>query len=611
MARDAVKRAVRPVVGDPAPALGRWLAAEGAVPPDALLRGLRRLRLDGGRLDERVLAQAPDPARTAAALARYHGLRLVDPRREPGDAALLARADAAFCLREGVMPWRSAGAAVVVLCARPDGFAGLRPRLEQMFGPVVPAYAPAAAIEAAILSARGADLAARAERRVPADLSCRGFSLLRHRLALLAGGGGLALATAGWPGLVLAVLTLFVTLTLVLTTLMKLAATIAALSPRLPVPAPPVVARLPRISVMVALHREANIAARLVARLSRLDYPRDLLEVLLVVEENDRMTRNALALADLPGWMRVVAVPDGAVRTKPRALNHALDQCHGSIVGVYDAEDAPAPDQLHRVVQRFHERGPETVCLQGRLDFYNPTTNWMARCFTMEYAAWFRLVLPGFDRLGLPVPLGGTTLFFRREALEDLGGWDAWNVTEDADLGLRLMRRGWRTEVIDTTTGEEANCRPLAWVKQRSRWIKGYMMTWIVHMRDPARLWRELGPKAFLAFQVHFLGSITQALLAPLLWSWWVIAADLPHPVAPVLPSPVVMSCGALFLLAQATDLLIVAIALRQSRQPIGLAWVPVIVVYHMLAVPAAWKAARELVTRPFYWDKTTHGLFG
>lgn len=157
---------------------------------------------------------------------------------------------------------------------------------------------------------------------------------------------------------------------------------------------------------MVALYREADIAPRLVRRLGLLDYPRDLLDILLVVEEEDHLTRNALALADLPGWMRIIVVPGGRLKTKPRALNHALGACRGAIVGVYDAEDAPAPDQLRRVVARFQQRGPQVACLQGVLDFYNPRTNWLSRCFTMEYAAWFRLLLPGLERIGFPIPLG-------------------------------------------------------------------------------------------------------------------------------------------------------------------------------------------------------------
>src|SRR5690606_9418328 len=255
--------------------------------------------------------------------------------------------------------------------------------------------------------------------------------------------------------------------------------------------------------------------------------------------------------SELPEWMRVITVPRGTVKTKPRALNHALVYARGAIVGVYDAEDAPDPDQLMKVVSQFQRSGPEVACLQGVLDYYNPHTNWLSRCFTIEYATWFRLILPGIARLGLSVPLGGTTLFFRRSVLEELGGWDAHNVTEDADLGIRLARRGYRTELLDTVTGEEANCRAIPWIKQRSRWIKGYMMTWAVHMRQPALLWRQLGPRRFAGFQVMFLGSILQSLLAPLMWSFWILPFGLWHPLAAAMTRGELMFMVTLFLLSE------------------------------------------------------------
>jgi cellulose synthase/poly-beta-1,6-N-acetylglucosamine synthase-like glycosyltransferase len=242
------------------------------------------------------------------------------------------------------------------------------------------------------------------------------------------------------------------------------------------------------------------------------------------------------------------------------------------------------------------------------LDFYNPQTNWLARCFTMEYAAWFRVVLPGLARLGLPVPLGGTTLFFRRAALEAVGGWDAHNVTEDADLGMRLYRRGYRTEVIRTVTREEANCHTLPWIRQRSRWIKGYMMTWRVHMRDPVRLWRDLGPRGFFGFQVLFLGSILHALLAPVLISFWLCTAGLPHAVGSALPAAAFLTLFGLFLLAEAANITIGVIALRRSGQRIHPLWLLTLHVYHPLASLAAMKALWEVLRRPFFWDKTRHG---
>ena len=254
---------------------------------------------------------------------------------------------------------------------------------------------------------------------------------------------------------------------------------------------------------MVPLLRESEIAETLVKRLSRLTYPKALLDVVLVLEEGDATTRATLERTELPKWMRVIEVPasDG-LTTKPRALNYALDFCRGSLIGIWDAEDAPAPSQIEDVVEHFHHADEDVVCLQGILDYYNPRANWMARCFTIEYATWWRLVIPGIAKLGLVVPLGGTTLFFRRDKLIELGGWDAHNVTEDADLGVRLARAGYRTEIIPTVTMEEANCRVWPWVRQRSRWLKGFAITWAVHMQKPRQTLKDLGLYRFLGLQV-------------------------------------------------------------------------------------------------------------
>ena len=171
-------------------------------------------------------------------------------------------------------------------------------------------------------------------------------------------------------------------------------------------------------------------------------------------------------------------MPADALKTKPRAMNYALPFCRGDIVGVYDAEDRPDPGQIRAVVQHLQAAPPEVACVQGYLDFYNSADNWLSRCFTLEYAIWFRVVLLGVQRLGLPIPLGGTSVFFRRGVLEQIGAWDAHNVTEDADLGMRLARFGYRCEMIASTTWEEANCRVGPWIRQRSRWLKGYALTW-------------------------------------------------------------------------------------------------------------------------------------
>jgi cellulose synthase/poly-beta-1,6-N-acetylglucosamine synthase-like glycosyltransferase len=421
--------------------------------------------------------------------------------------------------------------------------------------------------------------------------------------------GLIVLAVLALPPL-LAIATAVAVVSLAAATLLKLAVFGASLAHR-PAPLPAIGEEsLPVISIIVALYREADITPRLIRRLGRLDYPKDRLDIVLVVEEEDAPTRLALDRAALPPWMRVVVAPDGLVRTKPRALNFALDFCRGSLVGVYDAEDAPEPDQLTKVAASFAQAPPEVVCLQGVLDFYNPRSNWLARCFTLEYAAWFRAMLPGLERLGLPIPLGGTTLFFRRQALVDLGGWDAWNVTEDADLGLRLARRGFRTAMLATTTHEEANCRAIPWVRQRSRWLKGYVMTYLTHMRRPGRLWRDLGAKRFLGVQILFLSGILQGLLAPVLWTWWLLSLGLPHPLGAWLSPGLIDTAVGLFLLAEVTNFALGLLGLRRSAHPIGPGWLLTMPAYFMLQTLAAWKALWEVLHLPFYWDKTSHGHF-
>lgn len=604
--------------------LGQILLEMGAVDPGNMLRAVAMRDRQDLPLGDILLAHGwVAEADLMAALSLHWRAETLDVVADRPDPRLVDRLGPEACLQEAVLPWRRVGGATVIATARPDAFQALLPRLVAEFGPCAMALAPERDIHAALLSTRQTLLARKAEAQVPEDLSCRGVDAARSArisAAVLAGlGTGLMLA----PMAVLGALFVWTVLMLALTQGLKLAALVAMLrpaAPRMRGPMPegvlPLPARrrranrLPMVSIMVPMFREDDIAPRLVQRLGRLDYPKELLDIVLVIEEVDTVTRTALAGAALPHWMRTVVVPQGPIQTKPRALNFALNFCRGSIIGVYDAEDAPDPDQIHKVVARFAEAPEDVVCLQGILDFYNPRTNWLSRCFTVEYASWFRVLLPGIARLGLVVPLGGTTLFFRRAPLEELGGWDAHNVTEDADLGLRLARRGYRTELIHTVTGEEANCRALPWVKQRSRWQKGYAMTWGVHMRNPLRLWRELGAWRMFGFQVMFLGSLTQALMAPLLWTFWALALGLPHPLAAGLPGWLLPVMTALFLLSEAVNVLCGLWAVRGPRHRHLMPWVPSLHFYHPLGTLSAWKALHEVVTKPFYWDKTQHGIF-
>ena len=530
------------------------------------------------------------------------------------DARQVARIGLATCLVANLAPLGRQGAVTVIASSRPGEVLRRERHLTSRVGRFRVVLAPRDRVEAAILSTSRVFMANRAEDCVPADESCRGWSERKLLLAGIAAGLTFAATALLAPTAMLAGLTLLAIVVLVAATGLRVAAAWAALGQsrsaalnfrtrRRPAPG-----CRPVVSVLVPLYREREIAGRLIRRLAQLTYPKDRLEICLVLEEDDIVTRAALAQARLPHWMRVVEVPRGTVKTKPRALNYALGLCRGEIVGIYDAEDAPEPDQIDRIVERFAHAPPDVACLQGVLDFYNPRANWLSRCFTIEYATWFRLVLPGLERLGMVVPLGGTTLFFRRHALEKLGRWDAHNVTEDADLGLRLARHGMRCELIATVTGEEANCRPLPWVRQRSRWLKGYAMTGACHLRDPARLWRDLGPRRFWGVQVLFLGTVLQYLLAPLLWSFWIELFGWSHPLAGVIGPAAMRGAEVTFALAEAANLAVAVIAVATTAHR-GLGWwVPTMHLYFPLGTLAAWKGLIEIATRPYYWDKTMHG---
>ncbi len=277
-------------------------------------------------------------------------------------------------------------------------------------------------------------------------------------------------------------------------------------------------AELPRYTVFVPLFREVEILPHLAEALAKLDYPAAKLDIKIVLEAVDTATIEAAARLSFPGNVDLIVVPDREPRTKPKALNYALQFATGELAVIYDAEDRPEPGQLRKAATAFHHATANVACLQARLDYFNPAENWLSRQFTIEYATLFRGLLPLLSRFRLPLPLGGTSNHFRIGVLRELGAWDPYNVTEDADLGMRLHRAGYRVEMLDSTTYEEACCQSMPWLKQRTRWLKGWMQTFGVHMRSPATTLRELGLAGFLAFHAYFAGIIVSSLAHPLFY---------------------------------------------------------------------------------------------
>ena len=358
---------------------------------------------------------------------------------------------------------------------------------------------------------------------------------------------------------------------------------------------------LPVYTVLVPLYRESGAIAGLAAALSRLDWPEHRLDVLLLLEAGDDETEAAVRAASWPTGTRRLVVPKGSPQTKPRALNYGLQYARGTMACIYDAEDMPHPKQLKAAYSAFTAAGEDLACVQAPLAAYNHRQSWIALHWALEYAVQFGLLLPALARLRLPILLGGTSNHFRMSVLRSLGGWDAWNVTEDADLGVRLARHGYRSDTIAPPTFEEAPETLGIWTAQRSRWLKGFLQSWAVMMRWPGATIRQTGLFSYLALQAMLLGTCLAALvhgplaLAALAW---------------VLLGHGVLAGPALYLLL--IGYAVNAIALIAAPGPRGMRrWLGVITLplYWPLQSLAAARALYGWLKTPHFWAKTPHGL--
>lgn len=447
-------------------------------------------------------------------------------------------------------------------------------------------------------------------RRAP-DLSAATPMPAGQCAALLALTAGVAAGFVVLDDDGLTALTLFLAIPFLLIALIRIVAIWQLFNPQSKSPASgsrDVIAdgRLPTYSVLVPLLRETAVVPGLVRAMQDFDYPINRLEIVFIIEAADDVTYLALLLAGLAPNMRIVVVPPGEPKTKPRALNYALQEARGALVAIYDAEDHPDPDQLRIAAEAFIDGGPKLACVQARLAINNASESFWTRQFAQEYTALFGGFLPALDRLGLPLPLGGTSNHFRRDVLLRSGGWDPFNVTEDADLGVRLSRLGYEVSVIDSVTMEEAPVRWRVWIGQRTRWLKGWVQTYLVHMRRPPRLWRDLGARRFFGFQIVIGGMIASMLVHPWFYVsvgwhlWW---AQQIAPANRLLLALCVFNLAAGY--GAAAVLAAVAALKTNSAMKLGsLLWIPV---YWLAISYASYRAIVDLIFRPFYWEKTAH----
>jgi cellulose synthase/poly-beta-1,6-N-acetylglucosamine synthase-like glycosyltransferase len=370
-------------------------------------------------------------------------------------------------------------------------------------------------------------------------------------------------------------------------------------------------ADLPIYTVLVPAYKESNVVGLLMNNLKVLDWPAEKLQILLLLEEDDDETIAAAEAADLPDTVTVLKIPDAHPKTKPKACNFGLQFTRGEYVVIFDAEDKPDRDQLKKAYIAFRKGGEKMVVVQAALNYFNRGENFLTRMFTLEYSFWFDYMLPGLSKLKLPIPLGGTSNHFRTDMLRELGAWDPFNVTEDADLGIRASAKGFTVGVVNSTTYEEANKEAWNWIRQRSRWIKGYMQTTLVHTRRPRRLVQAAGWKQSLGFLLLIGGTPATFLAAPPLAILSIIQLFTIAPGTSVgwLSQTVLAMSLFNFLFGNAIMIYLNVLAVFKRRYYDLVLFALLNPLYWNFHIFASYKAGIQLITKPFYWEKTNHGL--
>jgi cellulose synthase/poly-beta-1,6-N-acetylglucosamine synthase-like glycosyltransferase len=407
---------------------------------------------------------------------------------------------------------------------------------------------------------------------------------------------------------------------------------------------------LPDYAVLLPVHKEANMLRHLVTRINKLEYPRQRLHVLLLIEADDEETLAAARDIGLrfdsdpdPGasqnqghgfgpapapaphplsHVTVVVIPPGGPKTKPNAMNVAMrkvTELRCTFLTIFDAEDRPEPDQLLKAVGTFRLAPPELACLQAELAFWNDDTNWVSALYWIAYKIHFVRFLPGLAKLGLPIPLGGTSNHFRVSALRDAAlpdgsVWDAHNLTEDADLGARLISAGYRIQLLTSVTLEEAPVNSRVVDKQQRRWKGGYLQTGLVHTRHPVRAIRKMGLVRWFCFNLLMLGTPFSFLINPVFYALTITYfVTRTHVITELFPTAIYYPSLALLVIGNFVlvfELILTCLEEAGStRGRYSLLW-------YMMLAPLMWLwmsystyiATWELLTGKRGWHKTPHG---
>ncbi|WP_429002168.1 glycosyltransferase family 2 protein [Xanthomonas sacchari] len=599
--------------------IGEALVAAGVIDPPQLHNALALQSRWRSRLGDVVLAQrGVAPLRFYTVLAEHFGLNFANLLKQPIDPALFQPERLSDYAQRLVLPWREEDGQLVLAVADP--------------GPEIFAWARATYGEQVrFVGTSKFDIVWSLQQHADAQLTHDALNLLAEHapehsarqvitraqsVFLVALTVVLAAALALWPLVTLIALNTLIAVAFLATFGLKLVLAWRGARRRIDIKvSDEEVAALgdedlPVYTVLVPMYKEPDVLPILANALRRLDYPTSKLDVKLVLEADDTETIEAAKALGLEAFFEIIRVPPSQPKTKPKACNYALRFARGQMLTIYDAEDKPEPDQLKRVVAAFRKSPADVACIQARLNYYNADENWLTRMFTLEYTLWFDFYLPALETLRIPIPLGGTSNHFRLDILRKVHAWDPYNVTEDADLGVRLTQQGYRVSVVNSTTFEEANVSIPNWIRQRSRWLKGYMQTWLVHMRDPVQLYRSTGVRGFWGFQLFVGGTFFTALAAPLMWLsyglWLAVGSKFFDPFFP----PALLYLSLLNLLLGNGFLIYMTLVAAFKRDYFRLApYALTVPLYWLLQSIAAYKGLWQLIRNPFYWEKTTHGI--
>ncbi|WP_246199820.1 glycosyltransferase [Arthrobacter zhaoguopingii] len=630
--------------GDQTAHSGQSLIASGLITPEQLKRALELARIEGGLLGRHIILETGLNRRQVyEGLGRQWNAPLIDLVAQPPDEALLRRLSFSDAFNAEWIPWRMEGG-VLTVATTVEPSATIEDEALRSFGARTVTFRTTTdwdISQSLQRTFRRQLLYVAAERLAleRPDYSAR-TALNRWQLILIATFPltmvvGLAASAQVAMIALLTAANLIFLVNIAFKTMASLRQPFDVLYDRsaakaretellrrgLPAPSTDRVpdAELPVYTILIPVFRESNIIDKLLANLGELDYPRSKLDVLVLLEEDDTDTIAAAKASRPPEYVRILVVPRGEPQTKPRACNYGLAFARGKFVVIYDAEDRPEPGQLREAIAAFRDdefdrkyltpgRKP-LICVQAALNYFNADQNVLTRMFTIEYTHWFDSMLPGLDRSRIPLPLGGTSNHFVTKLLRDIGAWDPWNVTEDADLGLRAAVEGYRVGVIDSTTWEEACSRVPAWVRQRTRWIKGYMLTSAVNTRNSVRYVRRTGLAGTVGFLGLILGTPLAFLAYPLALGFTLFTFIGYQFVGLALPSWLLVG-GMVSMVFGSAVMIGVSGIVTWRRHGWRIAIFALLnPFYWVLHSIAAWRAAWQMLTSPHKWEKTPHGL--